>query len=279
MAMTIEQWRALRAMNSQPVAPGTEGVASVVVQTKEGPKTVALKYILELPIQLAKLAGVPVEVYSLARCMASEGHSGSDYTLAMMLIGNVIMRVAKQSFSKATYPITTKVAYCVYSAVRWHYGQQSGRWASTMRPPTKWHIMLAESLLKGEVPDMSQGAHKFLSPWGPHAKQAGRELRPFPEVMDKWHNKDGYAWVGHIPGIEDMELALFRPETDKAKRDLAFNQIMGLWRAKFGGGGRESESEGPQLVSQNRKRFSPVPVLGAMLIGWGVTQAIKDWRK
>lgn len=208
-----------------------------VVDGKPTSKTEMVMIVDDLPVDIAKTIGYPVEVLSLAACIASEGYSGRDYALAMSLLGHVVMRVAKRRYPHASFPITTLLTASQFAPVRGHYGEQFGRWAATTRPPTKWHLGFALELMNGAIPDMSRGATKFLDLWGPGDTQRNRKLRPFPDVMRSWHKE--VAWVYPIPGIETGALALFAPEPDPSKRLRAFDAILTVWKSIYGGGGRE----------------------------------------
>lgn len=238
---TLEEWRALREQPDMRalVTVARKEIKPVTVNTKDGgTKTVEILYCPELPIKLARQAGTTVEAYSLARNMASEGYSGDDYALAMMVIGTVGKNVAMQKNPTAHFPITTLLTYSQYQAVRWRYGEQSGRWAATTQDPTRWHVLLAEAIIRGEIPDITQGGVKYVDPWPPGATQRGKPLPPFDQLMTVWHRT--LAWRP-IPGIETRALAVFAPEPDPVKRAGALASLLDEWRRMPRG--REPRSE------------------------------------
>jgi hypothetical protein len=244
--MTIEEWRRLRERSDmRELVTRAAMVKAPVTTIRDGAAvTIYILYAPALPIELARKAGVKdIDVYSLARLLASEGFSGADYTLAMMLMGTVTRRVAKARYPKSATPITTLLTYSIFPVARGHYGEQSGRWAATTQDPTRWHVLMADAILHDEIPDMTRGAVKFVDPWPPGAVQQGKPLRPFDKVMRSWHGiNNRLAWVRSIPGIEDHALALFAPERDPAKRANALNDVLAIWRTRFGK--RETLTEG-----------------------------------
>lgn len=247
MALTLEDWRALRERSDmRQLATNARTESKSVTVLRDGVlKSIEVLYCPQLPIELARIAGTTVETYSLARNMASEGYAGDDYTLAMMVIGHVGRNVARAKYPSATYPITTLLTYSSYAAVRWRYGEQSGRWAATTRDPTRWHVMLADAIRNGEVADITRGAVKYLDPWPPGAVQRGKALPPFDQLMTVWHGpKVKVAWRGPLPGIQTSALAVFHDEPDAVKRREALVSLISEWRRMVFPRGRESESEG-----------------------------------
>lgn len=180
------------------------------------------------PATLAHRAGLPLETYSLARCIASEGYSGAEEgkAAAAVAIGQAIRNGAGSS------SITAKLIRSRYPAAHGFYGEQSGRYAATTRDPKRWHGLVAAAVLAGDVPDLARGATMFLAPtvYAGKGTQAGRPLGPFDVRMRKWHSidQDGYeqAWIGQIPTVDAGHLLVFRDESSAAKREASYKATL-----------------------------------------------------
>jgi hypothetical protein len=158
------------------------------------------------PDDLAKVAGVNVDTYSLARCIASEGYGTSvdkDGTLlgkpvAAIAIAQAVRNKAKRAWKGS---ITKALTYSTYASVpQWHYGEQSGRYASTSRNPNRWHLEVARAVINEDVPNLVADAHMFFDPRTQDGgTQGGKAINPSDEILIKWHD-EGNAWIGPVPG-------------------------------------------------------------------------------
>ena len=179
-----------------------------------------VEYIRELPADLADAAGVDVETFSLACVMKSEGYGGrlSGKARALVAIGQCVVNAARSSYPRSKTPITDKLTRSRYRYANGHYGPQRGRYAATGVMPKPWHIRAAKAILSGAAPNLAQGCHSFCDPavWR-GGTQRGRKLRPFADVMKRWH--DSYKWAAVlVPGVDPFHLILFKSEGSKAKR-------------------------------------------------------------
>jgi len=171
-----------------------------------GPKTTLVddSYIATEPSALASAAGLDLELYSLARLVASEeGHAEPVYQLA-------VAEAVRNEAAKRGTSITAMLTYHTQGKPRaGHYGRQVGRLAATTLDPTAQNVAAARAALSGT--NMVLGAHRFFAPRVHDAgTQAGKKIRSFESVLADWTKKDRLQWIGQIPGIDPYKLALLK---------------------------------------------------------------------
>lgn len=187
----------------RPIAPGDRRVVSV-----------------DTAAAIADGSGVGREVYALARVLASEGYwrrgSALAHTVAAIVQGQCVANTA----AAAKTTILARVTRHRDPELAGRFGSQSGRYVSTAEDPRRWHVAAARAVLRGDLPDLARNGRQFLNPYLQlGGTQAGRALRPLNEVLERWHRTA--AWVGPIPGLDTMHLAVFRPEANAARRAKA----------------------------------------------------------
>jgi len=151
------------------------------------------------PDSLAAVAGVDVEVYSLARNIASEEGNSSNETQAA--VGWATLNYAN-AVGKSVTALLTQAKYPPHSG---SYGTQrnievgtpngpnpatgfmggSDRYASTALDPYEGHIAIAQGVIDGTIPDVTNGATQYDRPAGesnPDAIAASRESEGKTEV-------------------------------------------------------------------------------------------------
>lgn len=119
------------------------------------------------PDYLAGIAGVDVEVYSLARNIASEEGNSNNETQAA--VGWATLNYAN-SVGKSVTSLLTHAKYAPHSG---SYGTQrnievgttgyngSDRYASTALDPYQGHIAIAQGVIDGTIPDITNGATQY----------------------------------------------------------------------------------------------------------------------
>ncbi len=130
------------------------------------------------PDSLAAIARVDVEVYSLARVIASEEGNSSNETQA------AVGWATKNHADASSKSITEVLTHAVYAPHSGSYGTQrnievgtpngpnpatgfkggSDRYASTANDPYEGHIAIATGILDGSIPDVTQGADQYDRP-------------------------------------------------------------------------------------------------------------------
>jgi hypothetical protein len=104
------------------------------------------------------IADTSVEAYSLARMCASEGESYSAATKA------AICWVAVNVSNARNTSVTALLTDDTNSHGQGKYGQQSGRWASTINDPYEVDWNIALNVLTGATPDPTNGATHYFEP-------------------------------------------------------------------------------------------------------------------
>lgn len=219
-----------------------DDIASVRKQESAKPltkSTLVDGVVQESPSELSRKAGANIDVYSLARCLMSEGYGGpsSGYTMALAAIGQTIVNEATRRNLSLTKLLTTKEG---------KYGsQRKVGYAASSKDPTRYHLMIAQAVINGDVDDLVNNATKFLDPsvWARGATQEGKSLKPLPTILEDWGKT--HAWVGPITGLDDFYLAFFRRETDAEKRKKSMDGLLAIFNA------RKTIMKGPGGSSRN----------------------------
>lgn len=181
------------------------------------------------PAELARQARVGLETFSLATCIASEGYGDArndpettrrGRAAAAVGMAYVVVREALAREKSITGMLT---AGAFTTAPAGQYGAQRGRYASTARPPTRWHLQVAAAVLAGEVTDVSRGARHFLDPAVFRGGvQDGLPLGELGDTLTRWMIKGRQDWVGQVPTIDPYYLVFIGPggtdETRQANR-------------------------------------------------------------
>jgi hypothetical protein len=176
----------------------------------------ALKWdgIREPPADLARSAGVTLDVYALARLTRSENATdGPAYALAVCEAGRneAARRARLSSTPRETRSPAGNLLFRTsgtFDRTRGHFGRQRGRWAATLLDPRVKDVVAAQECLKGTT--LAKGATKFFSPKAQDGgTQGGIALRrDAMGVIQEW-GSDGNVWVGDLPGIDPYKLMLF----------------------------------------------------------------------
>ena len=153
--------------------------------------------------------------YSLGRMLASEGGSRTEKRL-----------VAHTALNQATLrevSITSLLIRSTDTVADGFYGEQIGRYASTLRAPMQVDLDIArETLQDHPALDLSDGAISFLSPlvWLQGGMQGGRSLDPFADKMADW-SVDRLAFFQpryqRQQAISPLRLAVFKRVTLQAQ--------------------------------------------------------------
>lgn len=206
-------------MPGLPYIPTLGAVLAAIesaARTRLGPKTSIVvvdlgggkeyKRASGLPEDMARAAATDLETYSLARVTASEYGSGPP--LAVLAIAEAIRNYARGK-GKSIFSVLTADSR---EAVRGVFGEQHGRYASTLRDPTLYTAAAARAALGGT--SLAQGAVKFFDPRVQDGGyQSDRKLTyDAVGIVRRWAG-DGYVWVGPIEGINEYNLMLMRPAT------------------------------------------------------------------
>jgi len=157
------------------------------------------KGVLTDPEELARDAGVVKGIYSVARCVRSEEGGEEKTEVAHRLaVAEMVRNKAINVGSDVNSLLTTRTV-STYAYTRGHYGQQSGRWAATLRDPKVTDGVCAELALYQQTRLLPTTADKFFDPrvmdngW-----QDGRKLtRDAPRVIRDW-GSEGYQWIGPV---------------------------------------------------------------------------------
>lgn len=162
----------------------TDGFSDILSAITQGSRVTNAPYskvtgcVLGSPDTLAAIAGVDVEVYSLARCIASEEGNSSKETQA------AVGWATKNHADASGKSITDLLTYAVEPTHRGKYGTQrnievgtangpnpatgfkggSDRYASTANDPYQGHIAIATGILDGSIPDITKGADQYDRP-------------------------------------------------------------------------------------------------------------------
>lgn len=124
------------------------------------------------PTELASVAGVDVDTYSLARALASE--EGNSSAATQVAVAWAIRNHAEQAGKSLTELVTA----AKLASHRGKYGTQrnievgtvgyngSDRYCSTAQDPYAGHLQVAIGVLDGTFPDITGGADQFDRPSG-----------------------------------------------------------------------------------------------------------------
>lgn len=151
---------------------------------------------------------LPLDVYSIARNIRSEAGTGAS---------NIPIKVvyAEAALTRANSDKGSISALTMKDGK--HYAKQSGSNPSvaTSKDPTWDDIVIAELAMAGKLGNFSRGTTHYFSPrimdvW--HAKGKGKDaLATFETWSHGWNStRDGWIWVGELPGIDHREHFLMK---------------------------------------------------------------------
>lgn len=166
--------------------------------------------------QLAKAAGVPVDVYSLARTLRSE--AGRRSQAERIAVAWAVRNHAKRLGKTITATVTGGTKGGGY------YGSQNlgGRYVSTRYAPLKADLDLATAIMGGSVGDNTGGAERFFAPKAQDKLVALARpgyTKTAAMVRAQWE-KEGWRVHG-IPGVDESDFVV-------AGRNLAGIEGLGL---------------------------------------------------
>lgn len=170
-----------------------------------GPKTTLVDnlYVAQAPATLAAAAGLPLDLYSLARLVQSEWGSGP-------LAGRIaIAEAARNRAASVGKSVTAMLAHH-----DGRYGRQTGGWASTSQDPTPGAVEAAKSAYGGS--NLAGGAIRFFDGKSQDGGvQAGKALTyDASGIVSKW-GAEGLEWIKDAPiytqyGVDPYRLMVFR---------------------------------------------------------------------
>lgn len=203
---------------------------------------------------LYQSTGVDREVYTVARCLASESPGPAATWLSIAeAIWNECRSVGVTPFERFTGARWQADAY-EFTAGR--YGEQHGRFASTSRTPNGRHV---EAARQGRTSDLARGAARWLSLRTLDAgKQAGRNVDPADVVVKRWAGL-GWQWVGPLAGVDSYRHALFAQTRPADTR--AILAVIELGRAGKGA------AEAPQKNINATAAVTVAAVVGTAVVG------------
>lgn len=160
------------------------------------------------PADLARLAGLPLDVYTLARVIQSESDSRSSEA-ERVAIAHVTRNQARVWGEDLTVAVTRG-----QEGGRGYYGAQNAgaRWISSRFRPSGAAIGLADDVLNGvtrRVPDNTGGAVKFLhvaTQLVLHQRDPSRTKHPDVVIAD-WR-RSGFE-PREIPGVSPKRFLVF----------------------------------------------------------------------
>jgi hypothetical protein len=166
-----------------------------------------------LPQALAEQAGLAIDVYSLARMVASEGYSTITPT-GMLALAEAARNEAQRRGISVTQLLTTVTKDGPHASG--FYGRQEpGTWASTYQDPTPASIAAAKQALE-QSSNVAQGATDFFDPYDQrllHKKNPQKWTLTDQDYIAK-QIRAGLDWIGEVKGINSDRLFLMGRNVD-----------------------------------------------------------------
>jgi len=188
------------------VGSGKPGAVAQAAAASAKKGTLVGDIVQESPGELALSAGVPLEVYSLARMIASE--HGSDGPEIKTAVGFAAWNEARRRGTTITKLMTAS------KKSPGHFGaQHMGRYASTARDPRAIDLAIAGKILGGALSDPTGGANQFDAPKTQrilHKRDPSKF--PTPEKVAANRIAGGQEMVS-IPGVDADYLRFWRPRS------------------------------------------------------------------
>jgi spore germination cell wall hydrolase CwlJ-like protein len=154
------------------------------------------------PNALAKQAGTSLDVYALARMIASEHPSGTN--AVKVAVACVVLNYARKRGVSVS---------ALLLAPQGRFGRQNvGKYAATGNDPTAEEIEIARRVLSGGVLDPTGGAVQFDSPRAQRAALARgvKGYKKTPEDVARQRIAEGKVAVT-VPGIDPDYLRFWKP--------------------------------------------------------------------
>jgi len=220
-------------------APVTRSSKTAYTVVDSSGRSREVSFVDQSPSALASAAGVDLETYSLARCIASEGYGnrrkdpeGTAQAAPIAAVG--IAQAVRNNAKLGGKSITAMLTYSTWGKTndipQGRYGEQSGRYAATSADPNRWHLAVAKAVLNDEVPNLVGAAHKFFDPETQDGgTQAGKTISDAATVLTSWHKEN--AWIGVVPGTDPYYLMFLRKEANPAVRQAALQAALQVVRA------------------------------------------------
>lgn len=150
-------------------------------------------------------SGMDRNLYSLARCVASEANP-RDAPRVWLAIAEAVRNAAARG-GRSIHDLLVNRTNKYYRWTRGSYGIQKGRWASTARDANRRSLTAARIALEHST-NVSNSAVRWLDPkLFAKGYQRGTKLRPLSEVLKRWR-KDGFT-VCNPPEISQENIMLF----------------------------------------------------------------------
>lgn len=171
-------------------------------------------YIAEDPAELARTAGLDLDTYALARMLASEGYGDTKDHPEETRKGRAVAAVAQAQIALRAKGGARGLRLALLGsflvANRGRFGSQGGRYASTRHAPTKWHVQVAQAVIRGELPNITANATQFLDPTGAFTVD-------YPTTLASWTRTA--RWIGPLPTIASGWFQAFAPERSAEVRE------------------------------------------------------------
>jgi hypothetical protein len=156
------------------------------------------KFVDADPKGLARAAGVPLDVYALASAMQSEEKTR---------IGHIAIGCAVRNYCRKHKISIAAQLLKGRGPSHGHFGsQETGKWASTSKPPTANTLILAGQILQSPSPivDPTQGAVRW---YAPAMQDAAHQRNPNLYSLDSEQLKTKLMNAGgkmiFVPGVPD----------------------------------------------------------------------------
>ena len=156
------------------------------------------------PFVLADSVFLHVDVYSLARCIASEHPLGTEYERAA--IAHAILNEAQRRGIDVTNLLIRKVSRNGNLLPgNGFYGRQAGRHASTALDPRESDVVIALNAITGRSIDITNGSQRFLHSSQDELlkKRVPGYNRTFAQVKELWMS-EGWNPV-NVPQMNDWQ--------------------------------------------------------------------------
>jgi hypothetical protein len=162
----------------------------------------------EAPDALALAAGVSLEMYCLARSIASE--EGGQPRLHQQAVGCALVNFARSEFPRLA-DADAVIQLVLGSAGQFGRQGSGGRRVSSARAPIRLQLELAADILAGQLGDPTSGATQWDSPKGQRAllKQGDPLTQATPQQIADTRMAHGYELVV-VPGIDPDDLRFWR---------------------------------------------------------------------
>lgn len=198
-----ESWWRTVGLNLVLAGTAAAGVAligrEVYIMVKRGSRVGPETYpddhgIIQVPPgSLAKAAGLPLDVYALARCLSSE--HGRDNVETKIAVAWAVKNEARASGRSIFAQLTRQPGDGITNVANGLFSGQDvpgpNKYASTRLDPYEQEAQIAAAVVAGTIIDPTRGATNFFSPKGQrasHAKNPAGNLPP-DQLIASWEAK------------------------------------------------------------------------------------------